>query len=98
MDNNTNSSNEKLAIASLVCGIASIFLFPLAFGSAAIIFGIMVKDRVEKDSSAYQNARLGIILGIVGLVLWIVTVAAMNLAGFNINSFFGMQNQTQSAL
>jgi hypothetical protein len=96
-ENETNSTNEKLAIAALVCGITSIFIFPLAFGSAGIIFGIMVQDRVEKDSRAYQNARLGIVLGIVGLVLWVSTLAMMNLTGLDVNSFLGGQSQPQSA-
>ena len=95
--NNTNSNNEKLAIAALVCGITSIFIFPLAFGSAGIIFGIMVQDRVEQDSRAYQNARLGIVLGIIGIALWVGTLAMMNFTGLDVNAFLGGQAPQQSA-
>ncbi|MDO4532556.1 MAG: DUF4190 domain-containing protein [Coriobacteriia bacterium] len=89
MDNGTNTSSEKLALAALICGITSIFIFPLAFGSAGIIFGILVQDRVEKDSRAYQNARLGILFGIIGLALWVFTLATMNYLNVDLNSFFG---------
>lgn len=95
-DNDTNANNEKLALASLICGLVSIFIFPLAFGSAGIIFGIMVQDRVEKDSRAYQNARFGIIFGIIGLVFWVISLVMMNYVGFDANSFLG-QSQPQSA-
>ena len=89
MDNGTNTSSEKLAVAALVCGITSIFIFPLAFGSAGIIFGILVQDRVEKDSRAYQNARLGIVFGIIGLSLWVFTLLTMNYLNIDVNSLFG---------
>jgi len=96
-ENNTNSNNDKLAVAALVCGVVSIFIFPLAFGGAAIVFGIMVQDRVSKDSRAYQNARLGIVFGIIGIVFWLVSLAALNLIGFNPSSMFGLSPQAQSA-
>ena len=96
--NNTNSNNEKLSIAALVCGLTSIFIFPLAFGAAGIIFGLMVQDRVEKDTREYQNARLGIVFGILGLVFWIVSLVTLNYLGFDANSFFGGSAQPQSAI
>ncbi len=96
-NNNTNANNDKLALAALVCGLTSIFIFPLAFGSAAIIFGVMVQDRVDRDSREYENARLGIIFGIIGLVFWIVTLFAMNYLGFDANTFFSESGQPQSA-
>ena len=96
-ENNTNSNNEKLGVAALVCGVVSIFIFPLAFGGAAIVFGIMVQDRAEKDTRAYQNARLGIVFGIIGIVFWLVSLATMNLIGFDLNSMLGLSPQEQSA-
>ena len=95
--NNTNSSNSKLALASFICGLISIFIFPLAFGGAAIIFGIMVKDRVERDSRDYQNARLGIVFGIIGIVFWVITLMTMNYLNFDLNSLMG-NGQPQSAI
>ena len=56
MDNGTNTSSEKLAIAALVCGITSIFIFPLAFGSAGIIFGILVESSGNYNLPLYMIA------------------------------------------
>lgn len=95
-----NDNIDKLAVAALVCGLTSIFIFPLAFGSAGIIFGLIVQDRLGKDardSREYQNARLGIIFGIIGLVFWVVTLFAMNYLGFDANSLLGGTQQAQSA-
>ncbi|MBE6470843.1 MAG: DUF4190 domain-containing protein [Coriobacteriaceae bacterium] len=92
-----NGNNEKLAIAALVCGITSIFIFPLAFGAAGIIFGLMAQDRADKESRAYQNAHLGIVFGIIGLVFWIVTLFAMNYLGFDANSLISGGSQGESA-
>ena len=100
MDENGNKitgNEDKLALASLVCGITSIFIFPLAFGTAAIIFGLITQDRVERDSREWQNARLGIIFGIIGLVLWVVALAAYNYIGFDMNSLGGGTSQQPSA-
>lgn len=88
MDNESRN-NERLALAAFVCGIVSIFIFPLAFGSAGIIFGIMAQDRVERDTRAYQYARMGILLGIVGLALWVLALFMANYLSFDMNSFFG---------
>ena len=96
-ENNTNSSNEKLALAAFICGLISIFIFPLAFGSAGIIFGIMAQDRVEKDSRAYQNARLGIIFGIIGIAFWIITLLAFNYLNADMTSLLGGSAQQPSA-
>lgn len=88
-DKNNGQRNESVALASFICGIVSLFIFPLAFGGAAIIFGLLVQGRLDEDSRALQNARLGIIFGIVGLVLWIASMAAMGLIGVDAGSFFG---------
>ena len=53
------------------------------------VFGILVQDRVEKDSRAYQNARLGIVFGIIGLSLWVFTLLTMNYLNIDVNSLFG---------
>lgn len=97
VNNNDSNNDGKLSIAALVCGIVSIFIFPLAFGAAAIIFGVVVQGRVEKDSREYQYARLGIVLGIVGLVFWVISLAALNYLGFNANSLFGGTVEPQPA-
>ena len=96
MDENGNNAskgtNEKLAIGSLVCGLASFFFFPLAFGSVGIALGLIVQDREEPGSRAYQNARCGIICGIVGLALWIVALFVQNYLNLDLSSLFGGQS------
>lgn len=96
MDEQDNR-NEKLGLVAMICGIVSIFIFPLAFGAAAIIFGVNVTGREEKGTRAYQNAQLGIILGIVGLVLWLVSLVMFNYLNLDINSLFGGSAPQQSA-
>ena len=95
--NSTDNNDDKLATAALVCGLVSIFIFPLAFGAAAIIFGLIVQDRVEdQEVKAYQTARLGIIFGVIGIVFWIVSLFALNYIGIDMNSLMGTQ-EPQSA-
>lgn len=79
-------NDESLGIVALVCGLVSIFLFPIAFGGAAIIVGLMVMGRNDSTSRAYANARIGLIAGIIGIVLWIVTLVSLNMIGFDANS------------
>ena len=92
-----NDRNEKLGLVAMICGIVSIFIFPLAFGAAAIIFGINVTGREEEGTRAYQNARLGIILGIVGLALWIISLIMFNYLSIDLTSMMGGSGSQPSA-
>jgi hypothetical protein len=89
--------NEKLGLVAMICGIVSIFIFPLAFGAAAIIFGVQVTGREEEGTRAYQNAKLGIVLGIVGLVLWMVSLVMFNYLNIDLGSMFSGSAQQPSA-
>ena len=68
-----NKLNGKgFAVASLVMGILSIIFLPfivisVGMGIAAIIFGIMAKNRGDKTMS-----RAGITLGIVSLLITLI--------------------------
>lgn len=68
-----NKLNGKgFAVASLVMGILSIIFLPfivisVGMGLAAIIFGIMAKNRGDKTMS-----RAGITLGIVSLLITLI--------------------------
>jgi uncharacterized membrane protein HdeD (DUF308 family) len=89
---------ERLGLASLICGLVSIFIFPLAFGSAAIVMGYLVMQRIEdRESRAYGNARIGIIAGIIGIVLWIITLVAMGYLGGDMGNLFGGTPKPESA-
>lgn len=66
------SNGKGFAVASLVMGILSIIFLPfivisVGMGIAAIIFGIMAKNRGDKTMS-----RAGITLGIVSLLITLI--------------------------
>lgn len=63
------TNGRGFAVVSLVTGILSIVFLPfivisIGMGTAALIFGIMAKNRGEKSLS-----KAGIALGIVSLVI-----------------------------
>lgn len=66
------TNGKGFAVASLVMGILSIIFLPfivisVGMGLAAIIFGIMAKNRGDKTIS-----RAGITLGIVSLLITLI--------------------------
>lgn len=61
-----NNENNSMSIASLICGIVSIFILPFIFGIASIILGIIA---ISKQEEKKNYGVLGIILGIIG-VIW----------------------------
>ena len=61
-------ANSGLDIAALVCGILSIFLFPIIFGTLGIILGAVSKNKGSKSGMA----TAGIVCGIIGIVGWIL--------------------------
>ncbi len=63
-----SNNGRGLAIASLVLGILSIFVFAVIAGPLGIIFGCMAK------SNGYRGAMAtaGIVCGIIGVVSWIL--------------------------
>lgn len=99
MDNNQN--NSRLATVALVCGITSIFILPILFGGAAIIFGSIVRSRAEKGTRVYQNANLGILFGVLGLVFWVLALIASSYLQIDMGTFLGgtstLSSQSQSA-
>lgn len=63
---NNNGNNNTCSIASLVCGIVSVFILPFIFGIIGVVLGIIGISKQEEKKAC---AVIGIILGIVG-VLW----------------------------
>ena len=59
---------KGLAIASLVCGIVSFFWAGIVLGILALIFGGVAKSKGYKGGMA----TAGIVLGIIGLALYII--------------------------
>ncbi len=71
------------AITALIIGIASIFFdfFYFIPSILAIVFGIVGLSQVKRTGAKGKGmAMVGIILGAVAILLWIVLIAAIGLA------------------
>lgn len=70
----TPTRTSGKAIASLVLGIISLFLFGVIAGVLAIIFGVQARNQTEADPTVGGRglATAGMILGIIGVVLWAI--------------------------
>lgn len=68
----SSTPGKGLAIASMVCGIVSFFCFGIILGVLAVIFGAVAKNKGYTGGMA----TAGIVLGVVGLGLYIVMLVA----------------------
>ena len=71
-------SNNGLAILSLVTGILGFFMLPIVGSIAAIVSGNMALNQFKmltEPNGSEGLARAGVILGWIGLGLWLVGVA-----------------------
>lgn len=59
---------KGLAIASLVLGIISLFLFPIVTGTLGIILGVVAKNK----GCSSGLATGGIVCGIIGVAFWLI--------------------------
>ncbi|MBA7609423.1 hypothetical protein ES703_16614 [subsurface metagenome] len=71
---------RALAIASMVCGIFSVFLAPLLgfiLGIIAIVFGAVAIRQIRKDPNLGGRgmAIAGLVCGIVGVAGWVIFIA-----------------------
>ncbi|MBW1601430.1 DUF4190 domain-containing protein [Streptomyces sp. JJ66] len=71
----SRSTASNMAIASLVVGIISLFVFSIVLGPIAIVLGVLAHQRV-----ASGMAKAGIILGAIATILAIIFLAS---GGFN---------------
>jgi Domain of unknown function (DUF4190) len=64
------------AIASLVLGIVSLFLFGVIAGVLAIVLGVQARKEIERDPTVGGRglAAAGMVLGIIGVVLWAIII------------------------
>lgn len=67
---------DGFAIASLILGIISFFLFPIIGAILAIVFG----NKSIRENGMNTMARVGKILGIVSLAIYIVVIIIMVIA------------------
>ncbi len=68
---------DGLAIASLIVGILSLLCCGIILGPAAAIMGFISRNRIAQSGGAIGGggmAMAGLILGVVGFLLWIVIV------------------------
>jgi hypothetical protein len=64
-----------LAIASLVCGIVAAMFASLLIGGLAVVFGAVARRKISRSNGGLKGngmALAGIILGAVGVILWLV--------------------------
>lgn len=61
-------AGKGFAIASLVLGIISLFMFAYICGTLAIVFAVVAK----KKGSTNKMATAGLVLGIVGVASWLL--------------------------
>lgn len=64
----TSKPGQAFAIAALVCGICSFFIFGIILGVLGIVFGIIA----IKQGSKSGMATAGIVCGAIGLILYIL--------------------------
>ena len=61
------------AVAALACGIGGLLLFPALI--VAVVLGHMAHGRIrETGERGYGMATAGIVLGCVGLLIWILFI------------------------
>jgi hypothetical protein len=77
------------ATASLVLGIVGIFICPIICSILAIVYGIKAKNMIDA-SGGYMGGRgvaqAGLVLGIVGMVLYTITLIFYAATGFSTTS------------
>ena len=68
----------------LVLGIVSIFCFGIILGPIAAIMGKNALEQIDANPQAYTNrgqVQVGMILGIIAIVLWVVGLVIRIAAG-----------------
>lgn len=76
---------DGLAIASLIVGILSLLCCGVILGPVAAIMGFIARNRIAQSGGAVGGGGLamaGLILGVVGFLLWIV-ILIFNAAAFS---------------
>lgn len=70
------TTNAPGAVSSLVCGIVGLFFCGIILGIVAIVQANSAKRAIERDPrySGGGMATAGLVLGIIGLVLWALVI------------------------
>ena len=74
----TEARNSRKATWALVCGIAGMVVFALLFSTVAIALGVVARNEIKQDPQLHGEGKAiaGIVLGVIGLVLFAVIVTA----------------------
>ncbi|MDR1824263.1 MAG: DUF4190 domain-containing protein [Bifidobacteriaceae bacterium] len=73
-----HAPTNGLAVAALVCALVGVFVVPLAGSAVAIVLGAVALRQVKARNQAGRGMALaGLIVGIVGLVMWGFGIAAI---------------------
>jgi hypothetical protein len=68
----TEQRTSGKAIAALVLGIVSLFIFGVIAGVIAVVLAVQARKEIDADPSLGGRgmATAGLVLGIIGIVLW----------------------------
>lgn len=69
---------EGMAVAALVCGIASLLFCGLVLGIVAVVLAGNAQSRIAASGGRLGGegmATVGRILGIIGIVGWVIVIA-----------------------
>jgi len=80
-------TTSGLAVASLIMGIVGWFLLPLVGNVLAILFGHMAKREIAQSGgrlTGEELAMVGLILGYIGVGVWVLGILAFVLFGVGI--------------
>ena len=85
-------ANVFLNIINILTGLSSINLLSalgnIPFSVVALVFAIIRKRKLEKDTKMYKYAQTGFILGIIGTVLYAIMLTIGLLVALSIIAFF----------
>lgn len=65
-----SNAGKGFAIASLICGIVSLFCFAIITGVLGIVFGSVAKGKGFRGGMA----TAGIVCGVIGIVSWLIMI------------------------
>ena len=75
-----------LAVASLVCSLVGLLVFPLILGILGVCFSVTGKKRIEAFNEKGKGfTTAGLIIGIIDIIWWIICLI---IAGSVANTFF----------
>ena len=92
-NNDMEIRNSSKAVASLVCGILSLFIPFLGFmlGAMSIVFGILSRNEIHQSEGKLIGkgmAIAGFICGIVGIAWNLILLTILRIIGSGFDSLF----------